>query len=118
MHVQADPPDPLKLPPDDIRGVTVLFLSCSYQGKVALTHQPQQSLHLFWPLMCCQLCIPHKQPRQNVHSANASAKRESVFRGKQGMNVQEFIRVGYYINNEYWEEELIENPPERPIIER
>ncbi len=34
------------------------------------------------------------------------------------MNVQEFIRVGYYINNEYWEEELRETPPERPIIER
>ena len=32
--------------------------------------------------------------------------------------VQEFIRVGYYINNEYWEEELRETPPERPIIER
>ena len=37
VHVQADPPDPLKLPPDDILGVTVLFLSCSYQGKVHFT---------------------------------------------------------------------------------
>ena len=32
--------------------------------------------------------------------------------------MQEFIRVGYYVNNEYWEEELRETPPERPIIER
>ena len=32
--------------------------------------------------------------------------------------LQEFIRVGYYVNNEYWEEQLRENPPERPIIER
>ena len=34
LPVQADPPQPAKLPPDDILGVTVLFLSCSYQGKV------------------------------------------------------------------------------------
>ena len=34
LPVKADPPQPAKLPPDDILGVTVLFLSCSYQGKV------------------------------------------------------------------------------------
>ena len=39
MHAQADPPDPLRLPPDDILGVTVLFLSCSYQGKVGISPQ-------------------------------------------------------------------------------
>mmetsp|Transcript_42365 Transcript_42365/g.76028 ORF Transcript_42365/g.76028 Transcript_42365/m.76028 type:complete len:185 (-) Transcript_42365:105-659(-) len=60
---QADPPDPERLPQDDILGVTVLFLSCSYRDK-------------------------------------------------------EFIRVGYYINNEYREEELRENPPERPQIDK
>lgn len=26
---------------------------------------------------------------------------------------QEFIRVGYYVNNEYEDEELRENPPEK-----
>jgi len=31
---------------------------------------------------------------------------------------QEFVRVGYYVNNEYLDEELKENPPERPIIEK
>mmetsp|Transcript_34244 Transcript_34244/g.87587 ORF Transcript_34244/g.87587 Transcript_34244/m.87587 type:complete len:189 (-) Transcript_34244:554-1120(-) len=60
---QANPPDPEKLPQDDILGVTVLFLSCSYRDK-------------------------------------------------------EFIRVGYYINNEYREEELRETPPEKPVIEK
>ncbi|CAG8774642.1 1203_t:CDS:1, partial [Racocetra fulgida] len=30
-------------------------------------------------------------------------------------NDQEFVRVGYYVNNEYIEEELRENPPERVV---
>ncbi|KAK9858446.1 hypothetical protein WJX84_004208 [Apatococcus fuscideae] len=60
---QADPPDHAKLPPDDLVGVTVMLLTCSYRNK-------------------------------------------------------EFIRIGYYVNNEYWEEELRENPPERPLIDR
>merc|ERR1712078_514698 len=34
------------------------------------------------------------------------------YRGK------EFIRVGYYLNNEYTDEELRENPPSRPQIDR
>ncbi len=33
-------------------------------------------------------------------------------------NGQEFFRVGYYVNNYYEEQELAENPPEKPIIER
>ena len=35
-----------------------------------------------------------------------------------GYRLQEFIRIGYYVNNEYWEEELRESPPERPLIDR
>ena len=31
---------------------------------------------------------------------------------------QELIRVGYYVANEYEEEELRENPPEQPIVEK
>lgn len=31
---------------------------------------------------------------------------------------QEFIRVGYYVNNEYAEEELRDNPPDKPAIDR
>ena len=31
---------------------------------------------------------------------------------------KEFVRVGYYVNNDYTEEELRENPPERPIIDK
>ena len=60
---QADPPDPAKLPVDDIVGVTAILLTCSYRGK-------------------------------------------------------EFIRVGYYLNNEYIDEEMRENPPSRPQIDR
>jgi ASF1 like histone chaperone len=33
-------------------------------------------------------------------------------------NEQEFFRVGYYVNNYYEEQELVENPPEKPILER
>jgi histone chaperone ASF1 len=54
---QADPPDPSKIPDEDIIGVTVLLLTCSYQG-------------------------------------------------------QEFIRVGYYVNNDYADEQLREEPPQ------
>lgn len=32
--------------------------------------------------------------------------------------IQEFIRVGYYVNNEYQEEELRDNPPDTPLIDR
>ncbi|GFR86116.1 histone chaperone asf1 [Elysia marginata] len=53
---EADPPDVRKIPVDDIMGVTVVLLTCSYRSK-------------------------------------------------------EFIRVGYYVNNEYDDPELKENPP-------
>ncbi|RKP39039.1 histone chaperone ASF1A-like protein [Dimargaris cristalligena] len=52
----ADPPKSDSLMPDDILGVTVVILTCSYKGE-------------------------------------------------------EFVRVGYYVNNEYIDEELKENPP-------
>jgi histone chaperone ASF1 len=32
--------------------------------------------------------------------------------------VQEFLRVGYYVNNEYLEDELRDNPPDVPLIDR
>lgn len=31
---------------------------------------------------------------------------------------REFVRVGYYVNNEYDSEELNADPPAKPIIER
>ena len=31
---------------------------------------------------------------------------------------QEFIRVGYYVNNDYEEEELRDNPPEKIQIDK
>mmetsp|Transcript_69025 Transcript_69025/g.218312 ORF Transcript_69025/g.218312 Transcript_69025/m.218312 type:complete len:185 (+) Transcript_69025:491-1045(+) len=60
---QACPPDHTKLPENDVVGVTVVLLTCSYKGK-------------------------------------------------------EFIRVGYYVNNEYIDEELKENPPEVVQIDK
>jgi len=62
---QAEPPNPSQLPQDDIVGVTVMLLTCSY-------------------------------------------------------NQQEFIRVGYYVSTEYWDEELreMEPPPNPPLIDR
>mmetsp|Transcript_4947 Transcript_4947/g.9068 ORF Transcript_4947/g.9068 Transcript_4947/m.9068 type:complete len:217 (-) Transcript_4947:40-690(-) len=61
--LQVDAPDPQRLPVEDILGVTIILLSCSYKDK-------------------------------------------------------EFIRVGYYVNNEYTDPELIENPPATPIIQK
>jgi histone chaperone ASF1 len=61
--LQADAPDPSKLPPDEIIGVTVVLVTCSYQDR-------------------------------------------------------EFVRIGYYVNNEYTlplaEEEL---PPAWPELD-
>lgn len=61
--LQADPPDPSKIREEDIIGVTVLLLTCSYLG-------------------------------------------------------QEFIRVGYYVNNDYDDEQLREEPPPKVLTDR
>ncbi|KAI4321269.1 hypothetical protein MLD38_034668 [Melastoma candidum] len=61
--LQADPPDPTKIREEDIIGVTVLLLSCSYLG-------------------------------------------------------QEFVRVGYYVNNDYEDEQLREEPPAKVQIDK
>lgn len=60
---QADPPDPSKIREEDIIGVTVLLLTCSYVG-------------------------------------------------------QEFIRVGYYVNNDYEDEQMREEPPPKVLLEK
>lgn len=60
---EADPPDPSKIREEDIIGVTVLLLTCSYLG-------------------------------------------------------QEFVRVGYYVNNDYDDEQLREEPPQKVLIDR
>lgn len=60
---EADPPNLSRLPPSEIIGVTVILLTCSYDGR-------------------------------------------------------EFVRVGYYVNNEYDSEDLQNEPPAKPIIER
>ncbi|KAK2809874.1 Histone chaperone asf1 [Emmonsiellopsis sp. PD_5] len=60
---EADPPDLKRIPTSEILGVTVILLTCSYDGR-------------------------------------------------------EFVRVGYYVNNEYDSEELNAEPPAKPIIER
>lgn len=38
--------------------------------------------------------------------------------GCRRIAVQEFLRVGYYVNNEYLEDELRDNPPDVPLIDR
>lgn len=60
---EADPPNTARIPDADILGVTVVLLTCAYDGR-------------------------------------------------------EFVRVGYYVNNEYDSEELNAEPPTKPIIER
>ncbi|KAL7810054.1 histone deposition protein Asf1 [Trichoderma aethiopicum] len=60
---EADAPNTARIPDADILGVTVVLLTCAYDGR-------------------------------------------------------EFVRVGYYVNNEYDSEELNAEPPTKPIIER
>ncbi|KAK0649442.1 ASF1 like histone chaperone-domain-containing protein [Cercophora newfieldiana] len=60
---EADPPDTKRIPVDELLGVTVVLLTCAYDGR-------------------------------------------------------EFVRVGYYVNNEYDSEELVHDPPAKPVIEK
>jgi len=60
---QADPPNHTRIPREDVVGVTVVLLTCSYRQ-------------------------------------------------------QEFIRVGYYVNNEYVDPEFRENPPQEPDFDQ
>jgi histone chaperone ASF1 len=60
---EADAPDTKRIPDSDILGVTVILLTCAYDGR-------------------------------------------------------EFVRVGYYVNNEYDSPELNDDPPSKPLIER
>ncbi|KAL4956817.1 histone chaperone [Aspergillus filifer] len=60
---EADAPDLKRIPTSEILGVTVILLTCSYDGR-------------------------------------------------------EFVRVGYYVNNEYDSEDLASEPPAKPVIER
>lgn len=59
---EADPPDMSRLPTSEVLGVTVILLTCSYDGR-------------------------------------------------------EFVRVGYYVNNEYDTGELRAEPPAKPLVE-
>ncbi|KAF3763066.1 the histone deposition protein Asf1 [Cryphonectria parasitica EP155] len=60
---EADAPDTKRIPDAEVLGVTVVLLTCAYDGR-------------------------------------------------------EFVRVGYYVNNEYETEELSADPPAKPIIEK
>lgn len=60
---EAEPPNLARIPNNEILGVTVILLTCSYDGR-------------------------------------------------------EFVRVGYYVNNEYTDEALIAEPPAKPVIEK
>lgn len=60
---EADSPKLNRIPNNEILGVTVILLSCSYDGR-------------------------------------------------------EFVRVGYYVNNEYNDEALNADPPAKPIVEK
>ncbi|KAI9502909.1 histone chaperone ASF1, partial [Coemansia spiralis] len=59
----ADAPQVEKIPKEDLVGVTVILLTCSYKDK-------------------------------------------------------EFERIGYYVDNAYVDEELQQNPPEAPVLDR
>lgn len=81
LLLQANPPDVSQLPTEDVVGVTVVLLTCSYRDQV----------WMIWT---------------RLHTSETKVP------------LQEFIRVGYYVNNEYEDEESRENPPSTPQIER
>lgn len=85
---QADAPNWTKIPQDDLLGVTIILLTCSYRNQARNQHQLETST----------ACPPKSAQLWPLTPALPA--------------VQEFIRVGYYVNSEYTEEELRENPPE------
>ena len=60
---QADPPNPNKIPKEELVGITAVILTCAYLN-------------------------------------------------------QEFFRIGYYLNNVYTDQELVENMPAEPILDK
>ncbi|KAK4100367.1 histone deposition protein Asf1 [Parathielavia hyrcaniae] len=60
---EADPPNTQRIPLDELLGVTVILLTCAYDGR-------------------------------------------------------EFVRVGYYVNNEYESDDLANDPPAKPVVEK
>lgn len=124
---QADPPEFSQIPPDDIVGVTVILLTCSYREKVAAgigkvwRECVCACAYSAWSADCMQACdeiatlnrTAGVHPRGLLHGHQTDSQLTADF-----TQMQEFIRVGYYVNNEYAEEELRDNPPDKPAIDR
>jgi len=87
---QADPPNFSALPSSDIVGVTIVLLTCSYKN--------QEFLRVGIDL----------NRRSLTHTLTLSlALRASLVR-----------QVGYYVNNEYLDEGLREEPPAVPVLDK
>lgn len=143
--LQADPPEFTKIPPDDIVGVTVILLTCSYKNQVGVRvsgwvrcvgHRVSACMReLGWVRVVAspaKLACPVPSfaglpraclSRRALHAAvpySPPPAPQPVPRPVPAFTAppQEFIRVGYYVNNEYTEDELRDNPPDAPLIDR
>lgn len=69
--------------------------------------------HLMYSALCSFLCLQADAPNTGLIPESDAVGVTVVlitctYRG------QEFIRIGYYVNNEYTDPELRENPPLKP----
>jgi len=125
----APAPDPSKIPAAELLGVTVLLLVCEYQdqefirvGYYVNTDYDDEKLREGGgggPFAR----LPSVTPSARLSTRLPSPEAAELL----GVTVllliceyqdQEFIRVGYYVNTDYDDEKLREDPPERPQPER
>jgi histone chaperone ASF1 len=110
---QADSPDVSLIPPQDVLGVTVVLITCSYKAKS----------------YCCNECkngvLNRASPAEKEELSKLSEEERNeklapffAEAAKTCDHPPEFIRVGYYVNNSYTDQELEDAPPERPIVEK
>ena len=64
------------------------------------------------------LCLDQTHPKCSSTTSQMLYKLFDIHPDESRSPVQEFIRVGYYVSNEYADEELRENPPEEPLLDK
>lgn len=106
---QADPPDFSRIPPGDVVGVTVILLTCSYRNQV------RGGWVFLWAGRRAPAELgPAGSPSEQDGLVAASAPPRRLLLPF----LQEFIRIGYYVNTEYEDELMREEPPETPQLDK
>ena len=139
--LQASPPDAKTIPKDDIVGMTVILLTCSYRESVRcqhsgalvhgachcmigvtqlLSHNKRAAITISF---CCHRTTPLLGQLAKVihmlkHVRMLHFTVQLPASNARHASVKEFLRVGYYLTNDYEDPALMENHPETPQIDK